>query len=58
MENNSKRKEKIVGHRVVPKSFPLFQEFKIWTILNNIELTHQITKEKRTLEIEKKKNFV
>lgn len=29
-------KKKTVGLRVVPKSSPLFQEFKIWQILNNV----------------------
>ena len=27
-------------HKVVPKSSPLFQEFKIWQLINNIELRH------------------
>ncbi len=27
-------------HKAIPKSSPLFQEFKIWQILNNIELLH------------------
>jgi CRISPR-associated endonuclease Csn1 len=27
-------------HKAIPKSSPLFQEFKIWQILNNIELFH------------------
>lgn len=29
-------KEKEIGARVAPKSSPLFQEFKIWQILNNV----------------------
>lgn len=33
---DGKEKEKTVGLKVVPKSSPLFQEFKIWQILNNI----------------------
>ncbi len=28
------------NHRVIPKSSPLFQEFKIWQILNNLEIRH------------------
>ncbi|MCP9753766.1 type II CRISPR RNA-guided endonuclease Cas9 [Lacihabitans sp. CCS-44] len=32
-------------HKVIPKSSPLFQEFKIWQVLNNIELTNLATKE-------------
>ncbi|MPV85450.1 type II CRISPR RNA-guided endonuclease Cas9 [Ostreibacterium oceani] len=31
-------KMRTVGHRVIPKSSPLFQEFKIWSVLNNLEI--------------------
>lgn len=31
-------KEKLIGLRVAPKASPLFQEFKIWQILHNLEL--------------------
>ena len=31
-----KTKKKLVGPRVCPKSSPLFQEFKIWQVLNNL----------------------
>lgn len=37
-EVEEKKKKRRVGQRVIPKSSPLFQEFKIWQILNNIEL--------------------
>ncbi len=30
-------KKRIVGQRVIPKSSPLFQEFKIWQNLNNLQ---------------------
>ncbi len=33
-------------HKVIPKSSPLFQEFKIWQNLNNLELKNTITNEK------------
>ena len=33
------------GHRVIPRSCPLFQEFKIWQNLNNLEFTNKETKE-------------
>ena len=33
---DGKKKKKTVGLRVCPKSSPLFQEFKIWQIINNI----------------------
>ena len=36
IEVNGKMRRKVVGSRVCPKSSPLFQEFKIWSILNNI----------------------
>merc|ERR1711974_453426 len=35
---DGKTKKKIIGPRVAPKSSPLFQEFKIWQILNNLKL--------------------
>jgi len=38
VEADGKKKMKTVGPKVCPKSSPLFQEFKIWQILNNIEV--------------------
>jgi CRISPR-associated endonuclease Csn1 len=35
VEIDGKKKIKTVGSRVIPRSSPLFQEFKIWQILNN-----------------------
>lgn len=49
-----KKKTKIIGQRVIPKSSPLFQEFKIWQILNNIQLLNKTTGEIRTLSQESK----
>lgn len=49
-----KKKIKTRGSRVIPKSSPLFQEFKIWQILNNIEITNKITKDYRGLFPEEK----
>ncbi len=46
---DGKKKIKTRGLRVIPKSSPLFQEFKIWQILNNIEVTNIRTKETREL---------
>jgi CRISPR-associated endonuclease Csn1 len=34
-----KKKIKTVGLKVCPKSSPVFQEFKIWQIINNIQLS-------------------
>lgn len=42
------------GMKVCPRSSPLFQEFKIWQILNNIEVSNKKTRETRTLQIEEK----
>lgn len=41
-------------HKVIARSNPLFQEFKIWQILNNIELIDSKSKGKRELELEEK----
>jgi CRISPR-associated endonuclease Csn1 len=38
VEVDGKKKIKTVGLRVCPKSSPLFQEFKIWQIINNIQV--------------------
>lgn len=50
-------KRKIVGPRVIPKSSPLFQEYKIWQILNNIQIRNKITKEIFVFDIETKKEL-
>ncbi len=45
-------KTQTIGQRVIPKSSPLFQEFKIWQILNNVEVKKKgnkiITKKNQT----------
>ena len=43
-----------VGPKVCPKSSPLFQEFKVWQVLNNVEVIHPSTHEARRLEMEEK----
>ncbi len=35
-ERCGQTKKKIIGPKVAPKSSPLFQEFKIWQVLNNV----------------------
>ena len=50
-------KKKTVGLRVVPKSSPLFQEFKIWQNLHNIKLKNKSTKEVYLLSQEDKQNL-
>ena len=41
-------------HKVLPKSSPLFQEFKIWQVLNNVEFKNLETKETKVLSQEDK----
>ncbi len=36
IEVDGKKKTRFIGPKVCPKSSPLFQEFKIWQILNNV----------------------
>ena len=55
--DGGKRKIKTRGMRVCPRSSPLFQEFKIWQILNNIEVVHKKTKEKKALDAEEKQKL-
>lgn len=50
-------KKKTVGLRVVPKSSPLFQEFKIWQNLHNIKLKNKSTKEIYVLSQEDKQSL-
>ncbi len=49
-----RKKTKTVGSRVCPRSSPLFQEFKIWQIINNLQLTKQKGHEVYQIEIEQK----
>jgi CRISPR-associated endonuclease Csn1 len=44
-ETTQKTKKRFIGHRVVPKSSPLFQEFKIWQIINNLTFRNIENKE-------------
>lgn len=47
VEIDGKKKIKTVGSRVIPRSSPLFQEFKIWQTLNDIEVSVLGVKNKR-----------
>ena len=51
-----KKKLKTVGCRVCPKSFPLFQEFKIWQVLNSVQVSEN-SFSKRFLEQEEKERL-
>lgn len=52
VEIGGKKKIKTIGSRVIPRSSPLFQEFKIWQVLNNIEVTLVEKKSKRREHLE------
>jgi CRISPR-associated endonuclease Csn1 len=54
VEIEGKKKLKTIGAKVCPKSSPLFQEFKIWQVLNNIQLSEKKTGTKRLLYQEEK----
>jgi CRISPR-associated endonuclease Csn1 len=49
---DGKEKEKVIGPKVCPKSSPLFQEFKIWAQLNNIEYKIENDKSKTGISLE------
>lgn len=57
VETEGKKRLKTIGYRVCPKSSPLFQEFKIWQILNNLELIDKSTNVKCRLEQEDKEKL-
>nr|AME16470.1 CRISPR-associated protein Cas9 [uncultured bacterium] len=50
VEIAGQNKTKMVGSRVIPRSSPLFQEFKIWQSLNNIEVFGKGKKSKKQKE--------
>ena len=45
---------KTIGHKVSPKSSPLFQEFKIWQNLNSLKAQHKENKEIKEFDQEAK----
>lgn len=52
--NDGNKKTMTIGLHVCPKSSPLFQEFKIWQILNNIQVIEKATKASRFLNQDEK----
>lgn len=54
IENKTKKRK--IGQKVISKSSPLFQEFKIWQNLNNIIITDKTTGEYDNLSEEMKLN--
>lgn len=51
---DGKKKTKLTGSRVAPRSSLLFQEFKIWQTINNIEIFDSTREEARVLTQEEK----
>ncbi len=37
VEKDGKKQTKVIGCKVIPRSHPLFQEFKVWQTLNDIK---------------------
>lgn len=54
IEQNGERKSKIIGCKVIPRSHPLFQEFKIWQTLNDIIVS---VADKRTKKEKQEETF-
>lgn len=54
MKVDGKTKTKLIGPKVCPKSSPIFQEFRIWQRLNDLEIIHKKDRAKRTLEQDEK----
>lgn len=57
IEKDAKRIKKTIGYKVTPKSSPIFQEFKIWQVLHNLEFTNKETKEKYIPDLETKNHL-
>lgn len=51
--------KKIVGSRVIPRSSPLFQEFKIWQVLNNLAVRpkNSVKKDELYFDLEAKQTL-
>jgi len=54
IEVDGKTKKVTIGCKVCPKSSPLFQEFKIWQVINNLAIINKVTDEKTTLNDDEK----
>lgn len=48
VEIDGRKKTKTIGLRVCPKSSPLFQEFKIWQRLNDVQVTGKVIPNQQT----------
>lgn len=58
VEIDGTKKKKTVGSKVCPKSSPLYQEFKIWQILNNIQIKNKSGIDRSLSEEEKSCLFI
>ena len=54
---SGKTKKKTVGLKVAPKSSPLFQEFKIWQVLNNLEFQNLESKDIFPIDLDFKQSI-
>ncbi|MEP2024665.1 MAG: type II CRISPR RNA-guided endonuclease Cas9 [Reichenbachiella sp.] len=54
VNHGGQTKSKTIGSRVIPKSSPLFQEFKIWQDLSNVRIISKETKEEFVFDQETK----
>ncbi len=54
---DGKKKKCMTGSKVCPKSSPLFQEFKIWQLINTIKVTDMTTGEIRSLEADERERL-
>ena len=52
-----KSKLKLIGPRVIPKSSPLFQEFRIWQRLNDVQIENKQERTKFILDEDDKKQL-
>jgi len=50
---DGKKKKQKIGPRVAPKTSPIFQEFKVWQVLNNLEISVDGDSARRLTEEEK-----
>src|SRR5699024_8170230 len=54
---NGKKKRKTVGKRVIPKSSPLFQQFKVWQNINSLRVVNIKTREEKEPDDDAKKEL-
>lgn len=52
---DGKTRMKTVGLKVCPKSSPLFQEFKVWQVLNNLQIEYEAPDEDLFAETEQRR---